>query len=158
MQRNFLFTETSPAAPTTGVASVAAVAGAPASAPAGVLTGVDLDGFSGLAIVAVLQGATGGTLDVYVQTSPDSGTTWFDYIHFPQLAAAAATIRYAVAVSQSGLLTLSVVGTNLTPALPANTVVGGAWGDRMRLLLASGAGTTAGAVQKLFVSGQRPNV
>ena len=157
MQTNFQFNETSPATPSTGTASSVQVIGAPTTAPAGVLTGVQLDGFGGLAIAADLVGATGGTLDVYIQTSPNGGTTWFDYAHFTQLTNGNAAVRYAFAVSPSGLLTPSVVGINLTPALAAGVCIGGAWGDRMRLVFVAGTGTTAGAPVKVYVSGQRPN-
>src|SRR5262249_6183355 len=49
-----------------------------------------LGAYKSLSIFSMLQGATGGTLDVYLQYSPDGGTTWVDYAHFPQVAAGAA--------------------------------------------------------------------
>jgi hypothetical protein len=50
----------------------------------------NLDDCEALTIVLDLRGGTGGTLDVYLQTSHDGGTTWFDYAHAAQLASGAA--------------------------------------------------------------------
>jgi hypothetical protein len=131
---------TSPATPTT------AVMGSP-------ITGLGI--YESLNIAATIQGATGGTLDLYLQTSPDGGTTWVDYIHFAQLAAAAAQSTKVVTVSCGVQSTgITAVGTGLTPSLAASTVVGGAFGDRMRLVAVSGAGTTVGAVQTILISGK----
>jgi hypothetical protein len=52
----------------------------PSSASTAVL-GTAVFGLSDCDIIrvyATLQGATGGTLDVYLQTSFDGGTTWYD--------------------------------------------------------------------------------
>jgi hypothetical protein len=101
-------------------------------------------------IYAAIQGATGGTLDIYIQTSPDGGTTWTDYGHFTQLAAAASQIFRMVAFSKAGQqLTALTVGTGTSPALAANTFMGGDWGDRMRIVYVAGAGTTLGATQTI---------
>lgn len=103
-----------------------------------------------LMIIASLTGATGGPLDVYLQVTPDGGTTWFDYAHFPQKAAASALTHHAVSVSRSEqLLTPTAIGSNLTPALAVNTVVGGEFGFKMRMLFVAGALTTAGASQTI---------
>lgn len=154
MQRIFAFAETSPAAAST-IASSVAVTGS--NGAAGILqSDKGLDSFDTLTFYAALVGATGGALDVYVQSSPDQGTTWTDYAHFPQLAAAASAIKYAFSVSRSGqLLVPAVVGANLTPALAVNTVVGGAWGDRLRLVMVAGTSTSAGAAVSVKVSATR---
>ncbi|MCL5436080.1 MAG: hypothetical protein M1275_03285 [Patescibacteria group bacterium] len=39
---------------------------------------------------------TGGTLDVYIQTSPDGGTTWIDAAHFAQISASTANAHFAI--------------------------------------------------------------
>lgn len=109
--------------------------------------------YDALQITAELVGATGGTLDVYLQTSPDGGTSWYDYIHFPQLAAAASAVKYMVNVPQAGATGITVVGKDTTPALAANTVVGGSWGDRLRPLYVAGASTSAGAAVLIQVLG-----
>jgi hypothetical protein len=36
-------------------------------------------------IVSVAATESGDTLDVYVQSSPDDGTTWDDFVHFTQV-------------------------------------------------------------------------
>jgi hypothetical protein len=101
-------------------------------------------------IYASIQGATGGTLDIYLQVTPDSGTTWVDYAHFPQIAAGAAAIKRVWAVTkQAQQTTLATVGTGTTPALAANTIVGGEWGSQIRVVFVAGAGTSAGASQTI---------
>jgi hypothetical protein len=156
VQAIFAFAETSPAAAST-VASSQPVTGTGANGAAGVLqTSLDLESFDALTIYASLIGATGGTLDVYLQTSIDEGTTWDDYAHFTQLAAGAGAIKYKFAVSRAGQLLVPVaVGINLTPALAAGSVVGGEWGDRMRLVMVAGASTTAGAAVSVKISASR---
>ncbi len=152
MQRSLVFAESSPAQNLTVASSVAVVG---SSGPAGVamLSPDSLETYDSLVVVANLVGAAGGTLDVYIQTSPDGGTTWADYAHFPQLAAGAAAVRYQFYASKiSNLLVPAVIGINLTPTLAANTVVGGAWGDRLRLVMKTGAGASAGAAVSVLVA------
>lgn len=109
-----------------------------------------------LTIIATLAGATGGALDVYLQTSFDGGTTWYDFAHFTQITAAAAAVtrlwhvNRAVAVS-----TVATIGSGTTPALAANAINGGAWGNAFRLLYVAGASTSAGAVQTVRLFGWR---
>ncbi len=106
-----------------------------------------------ISIVATLQGATGGTLDVYVQTSYDGGATYVDFCHFPQLAgAAASSVRVWHVTRNLAQTTLTTVGTGTSPALAANAIVGGCWGDYMRLLFVAGGGTSAGAAQSVILS------
>lgn len=155
MLKTLTWNETSPAAAGTA-ASSQTVTGSSGAAGVGMLSPVSLEAFNSLNIVAQLVGATGGTLDVHVQFSPDGGTTWVDFIHFPQLLGSASAVKYAAAVSQSGQTSAPiVVGTNLNPALAANTVVGGAWGDQLRLVMVAGSGTSAGAAVKVTVAAQR---
>jgi hypothetical protein len=60
-------------------------------ATANPLTGSALTGFGGLHVLVVLLTvsaktlAAAHTIDVYVQTSPDDGTTWDDVLHFAQI-------------------------------------------------------------------------
>lgn len=108
----------------------------------------DLDDVDSVQIYADLVGATGGTLDVYLQTSPDGGTTWFDWLHFPQLGAGASAVRYGVAPAQSN--TITVIGKGTTPALAANTCVGGRAGNIVRALCVAGASTSAGAALTIW--------
>jgi hypothetical protein len=108
-----------------------------------------------LVIDANLVGATGGTLDVYIQRkiAPD---TWRDWIHFPQLAAAAAAIRYTATITGDEVTGLVVVGqgTDAAPGvtLAANTIVNCMPGGALRLVFVAGAGTSAGAAQSVIVT------
>lgn len=135
MIRAFHISGTSPA-----VAGTTAAIGNP-------ITGVDR--FSDFKVIASLVGATGGALDVYLQWSPD-GATWYDYAHFPQLAAAASAIVYS-ANSSFAATTPAVVGSGITPALAANVCVGGSFGTALRCIATAGASTSAGAAIALTV-------
>ena len=111
-----------------------------------------LEAFKSLTFYCVLTGATGGTLDIYIQWSPDLGTTWVDYAHFAQLADGAAAIKRFFSVSRYGQqTTVTAVGSGTTAspgvALAANTVLGGDFGDRLRVVYVAGGGTSAGAAQ-----------
>ncbi len=114
----------------------------------------DLDACDSLTIIGELQGATGGTLDVYLQTSYDDGATWYDYAHFTQLAAGAAAIKHAWHVSRaSERTTITTVGTGTSPALAVGTILSGGWGNKMRMLFVAGATTSAGAAQTVRIFG-----
>lgn len=103
---------------------------------------------------ATLTGATGGALDVYLQTSHDEGVSWNDFAHYAQLAAAAGVATYSFTAARSAPGTSIVVtGRDTTPALAANAVLGGEFGDRIRVLFVGGAGTSVGAAQVIYVSG-----
>lgn len=111
-----------------------------------------LNKYTDLHIVADLIGATGGTLDVYLQTSHD-GLRWNDYAHFAQLAAGAAAITVTFAVTRRAQQTsITTIGKDNTPALAANSVVGGEFGDQMRVLCVTGVGTSAAATLSIFVN------
>lgn len=139
MLDTFTITGTSPAAPGTAVVGVP-VAG--------------LNKFESLKIYAALVGATGGTLDVYLQWTPDNGTTWIDFAHFPQLASGATAVKYNCD-SRFGATTPTVVGAGTSPALAANTCVGGHFGTGLRCLAVAGSGTTAGAAVTIVLYGDR---
>lgn len=107
-----------------------------------------------LTIVATIRGGTGGTLDVYLQTSHDGGTTWHDYAHFPQLAdGAAVSTRVWHVTRATSVGTLTAIGAGTSPLLAANTILGGAWGDRFRALYVTGVGTSAGTAQAVSLYG-----
>jgi hypothetical protein len=115
--------------------------------------------YEGADVVAELVGATGGTLDVFVQLSPDEGQNWYDIIHYPTLAAAAPAVIYQTPISTATNTATAVkVGKNLAPALAAGTVVNGAFTDRLRLVMVAGAGTTAGAPVVVRVCPQRSRI
>jgi len=129
----------------------------PASASTAVGSHVGgLHEYDSLAIVASLVGATGGTLDIYLQISPDQGTTWVDYAHFAQLAGGAAAVTKVWTVSRGAQqTTATTVGTGTSVALAANTIIGGEWGDRMRAVYVAGAGTSVGAAIVISILGTR---
>lgn len=137
---NFVLTATSPAAPGTSVTLV--------SDP---ITQT-LVGYQSMHIEATLQGATGGALDVIIQTSYDKGVSWTEYVRYTQLAAAAPSITYATSHSRGlGTTAPVVVGKSTVAVQTVNTSRAGEWGDRMRVLFIAGAATSAGAVQTIRV-------
>jgi hypothetical protein len=142
---NFIFVENSPAAPGT-VASSQPVQNTASWAPNGVAA--PLHEYDALTMSAELVGATGGTLDVYVQISTDL-VNWFDIVHFTQLTNGGSAVKWLVPMSNSTTTTVpTAVGMNLSPALSAGSggaVVNGAFTDRMRLVFVAGSGTSAGA-------------
>lgn len=117
-----------------------------------------LGNYPDITVTADLVGATGGTLDVYVQRWDQeiaSGAgNWVDWIHFPQLAAGAAAIRYAVNAAQVASSGITAVGVGLTPALAANTATGGHPGDKVRAIATAGASTSAGAAISISIRGR----
>jgi hypothetical protein len=152
----FVFSETTPAAVGTAVSSQP-VASAASWAPAGVAA--PLDDYDSIAVDAELIGATGDTLDVYLQGSPDQGLSWYDIIHWTQLSAGHAAVIYSSPISQSTTTAAPVaVGKNLAPALTAGTVVNGSFTDRFRLVFVAGASTSQGAKIVVRLAPQRSRV
>jgi hypothetical protein len=98
---------------------------------------------SAISIIAAIRGGAGGVLDVYIQDSPD-GVRFYDYAHFTQLTAAAALIVHAYSPSPFDN-TIKTIGTDLTPALAANSARGGHWYDQLRVLFVAGAGVAVAA-------------
>lgn len=140
----FTLTSTSPASATTAVGASTA-------------TQANLQEFDWFDVTAELQGATGGTLDVYLQRK-EAADTWKDWVHFPQLAAAAAAVKYHVPGNGSiAAITVIGGGTDATPGvvLAANTACGGLPGSALRVVFVAGAGTSAGAAQTVRISAHR---
>lgn len=119
-----------------------------------------LRSFQSIDLFATLQGANGGTLDVYVQsrvTTTAGVSTWYDVVHFPQLAAGAPAVIYRVPLCRYGnVVAPIVIGSALVPLLAVNNAVPGDFGDALRLVYVAGVGTAAGAVQSVQVSGTVP--
>jgi hypothetical protein len=144
------FTTVSPAAPSGVVPTIFPVTNAGPNAYYG------LDDYSTVLIDAVVLGATGGTLDIYFQTSllarqGVAGGRWYDIAHLPQIAAGAAAARYSMIFTRAkGIApttpsTISDVTVNGTSGLAANTILSQVLGDSIRMVMVAGAGTTAGA-------------
>jgi hypothetical protein len=158
--RTFKFAETSPSTPSSTVASQQAVTGSDTTVAAGV-AGYGIDDYPDLTFFASLKGATGGTLDVYVQQSPDEGASWYDMIHFQQLLAGAAAVQYSATVAnrfQGASDAPVLIGSGLTPALASGVVVGGIGSDRLRLVMVAGVSTTIGAPVVVVVAATRPRI
>lgn len=137
-ETSITLTGTSPSSATTAVSN--SVAGG------GMLTKAE-----GIVIDATLTGGTGGTLDVYLQRKIASDT-WRDWVHFPQLAAAASK-KYTLTIIGNGAGIVEVGGgSDASPgvALAANTAVDVTPGGDVRLVFVSGAGTSAGAAQTII--------
>lgn len=95
-----------------------------------------------LALYANFVYAAGGTsADVYVQSSIDGGTTWFDIANFHFLTTTAKKMSTVVIDPATPLTPGSVPGSG---ALAANTVLNGIIGDRLRALVTT-VGTYTGA-------------
>lgn len=107
-----------------------------------------LKGAEKLVIDAKLTGPTGGTLDVCLQRKLATDK-WRDWIRFPQVAAA--TTKYYVGTVNGEGTSLTECGnsTDASPAMTiaANTIINVIPGDIVRIVVTSGAGTSAaGAV------------
>ena len=116
-----------------------------------------LSDYDTLEIEAELVGSTGGTTDVYVQSS-SNGTDWYDCVHFPQLANGASAIIYRTAITRHPQPTSAapvVIGKNSSPQLAASTTVQGGWGDRLRLWMVPGATVTVGGAVTVKVNAAR---
>lgn len=116
--------------------------------------------FDFITVDATLTGATGGTLDVYLQRElgqPESGV-WADWYHFAQLAdgAAATHVSFNSYMANAAVYPVTIgIGTTGTPAvaLSAGTLVTPTPGMRIRYVFVAGAGTSAGAAQTVRVTG-----
>jgi len=145
------------------------------TSPAAASTAVGL-GASGLAkflavrIDAVLVGATGGVLDVYIQRKI-APNVWVDWAHFPQLAAGASAVAYSLIVQAANVGTpltgtasqtiasIATAGNDATPtpALAAATLTLNHPGDMIRVVFVAGASTSAGGAQKIYATGIGPS-
>ena len=112
-----------------------------------------------LVVDALLVGATGGTLDLYLQKKITYSTddVWLDWVHFAQLTDGAAAVRYTCASVENSTSIVTTGSTVLagtgTPALAAGAMTPGHPGDSLRLMGVAGSGTSAGAVIKVYITG-----
>lgn len=99
-----------------------------------------LDGMLAASIEARFAYGSGGTsVDVYIQTSLDQGSTWIDVAQFRFTTASAAKV-----VNLSGLTPVTTPVTPTDGAMAQNTCQDGILGDRLRAKVVS-VGTYAGA-------------
>jgi hypothetical protein len=73
------------------------------------------------------------TLDIYVQYSPDYGTTWDDIAHFAQVTNAAVGDGTYVMVLNHGTAGIADRATDDGATITANSVRNQPWCDRMRI-------------------------
>lgn len=134
--------------------TITATSPASASTAVAVATVSSLDDYAEIAIEADLLGATGGTLDVYLQRKI-ANDLWRDWAHFTQLAAGAAAVKYALRSSTDNTIRAVGGGSDASPgvALAANTCAGGHPGTELRVVFVAGASTSAGAAQTIRVYG-----
>lgn len=95
-----------------------------------------LDKYSMMVVLLTVsaKSISAGTLNIYVQGSPDQGTTWDDIVAFTQVTSAAvANGSYVAFVNSNGASVADRAVTNGT--LTANSVRSIAWGDRLRVKL-----------------------
>lgn len=115
---------------------------------------LDYDQFT---IDAALVGATGGVLDVYLQRQV-TANVWADWLHFPQLTAGAAAVNYTAVAGYDKVIVAVGNGTDAsagTPALAANTFVGGHPGQAVRCVAVAGVSTSAGAAITIRITAWR---
>lgn len=127
---------------------------AEASTVVATTTVAGLEHYDWIAVEADLVGAAGGTLDVYVQRKL-AANLWRDWIHFPQLAAGSAAVKYSVQSGSTNDIYPVGGGTDAAPgvALAVDTAVGGHPGTELRVVFVAGAGTSEGAAQTIRVFG-----
>lgn len=141
MIKTFTISATSPAAAST-------VVGTPA---------YGLADYEFFRIDAALVGATGGTLDVYLQRKIDTDV-WADWLHYTQLAAGGAAVKWTALAGNPSLSTVLTssfgIGSDSTPAvgLAANTFLGGHPGQAIRPVYVAGASTSAGAAVLIYLT------
>jgi hypothetical protein len=119
-----------------------------------------LEKYDWFTVDALLVGATGGVLDIYLQRqvardAEVSGGVWVDWAHYTQLAAGGSAINYSIQTGSDRSIVTVATGTDAsagTPALAANTFAGGHPGSALRCVAVAGASTSAGAAVKIYVN------
>ena len=115
---------------------------------------MDVKFYEAVRVVATLQGATGGVLDVYLQSKWAGAATFYDIAHFAQLPAGAAATTTTFTLRRSAPSSSPVaIGKDLTPALSAGFQLDGDFGELIRVVYVAGAGTSVGAAQSIAILG-----
>lgn len=113
-----------------------------------------LSRFDFITFDAVLLGATGGTLDIYLQRKLATDV-WLDWARFTQLTAATPA-NFSFCTSVVNVIATvgkwADAGTG-TQVLAANACVGGHPGDILRMVGVAGSGTSLGAIQSVYING-----
>jgi hypothetical protein len=137
----------------------------PASASTAIVGGVvrNLEIYDWFSIDAALVGATGGTLNVYLQrqianSDEVSGGVWADWLAFAQLSAGASAVKYSLQTGSSQNIYTVAHGTDAsagTPVLTAGSFCGGHPGTALRCVCVAGSSTSAGAAVTIYITGWR---
>ncbi len=104
-------------------------------------------------IDGTFAGATGGACDWHIQRKVTTDV-WADWLHFPQIAAGA-TKRYSVMSGSDKTIHEVTHGTDAshgTPALAANTFVGGHPGQTVRLVAVTGSGVSVASAATVYLT------
>jgi len=117
----------------------------------------DCSGFTVQVYTGTFSG-TNETADIYVQTSPDGGSTWYDMGHFPQIVAAVTKngsmfAHFSTTRPEISGLSGSAIGAGTTSALAAGEYSGVPILGRNTRILYTQAGTqmaNAGTVINVF--------
>jgi hypothetical protein len=121
---------------------------------------VGLSKYDAFVIDALLIGATGGTLDLYLQRLVDpTNNVWLDWARYTQLASGAAAITYTLGFEPDSLVAAVThvaqwgAVPSGSPVIAAGSVVACHPGDQLRVVGVAGAGTSAGASLGFYVTG-----
>jgi hypothetical protein len=109
----------------------------------------DLSRFDWFSVDAKIIGSTNGSVTLRLQRYVTGLAAWVDWLAFP-LVAAGATKYYSLQVGTSA--TVHEVGIGTSPALAANTSIGGHPGDKVRCIATAGASTDSAAAQVVVVT------
>lgn len=145
------------------IRKVLTITGTTPAAASTAIVGSQLNGlhqYTWFTLDAALVGATGGVLDIYIQrqialAEDVAGGIWVDWLHFTQLAAGAAAIKYSVESGSGTSIATVAHSTDAsagTPILAAGTFVGGHPGQAIRCVAVAGASTSAGAAVTIYLN------
>ena len=131
------------------------ISGLSPNAPGSAVVGNAISGlqeFSKATIEAELNSATGGALNIFIQSSydgkhvSDSTKQWFDVIAYTQIAAASGPVAKTLATIIRGI-TGAAPQALTQGTLAAGTVLQNMLGDALRVFAVAAAGTSAGGQQ-----------
>lgn len=120
---------------------------------------IGLDHFANLIVTASLTSMSAGTLDFFLQDSPDSlAGTWKSVVHFPQLAGAGAAVGYRFTLNADRTI-VALEADGDAPSLAVNTVAPGPWNKYIRAVSKVGAGSNAATAGQtvVFTQWQSPS-
>ncbi len=99
--------------------------------------------------VTAAANAIDDTLDVYIDTSPDGGTTWLNVVHYPQVLGNDGAKKFTATLDPAGAAGTACVA--VTSDAAANTVRPSIFTDRLRVRYVTVDGIIPGASTFTFV-------